>query len=98
VTVAALSRAEPAEFLCTATGRSPRFSVVQIKHGPCLVLDLACHRKTVASSFDLDAAEALARLMNGDIQNAIASRNAAIASLGPPRTHGAARRSKLQPF
>ncbi len=67
---------------------SPRFSVVRIKHGPCVVVDPARYRKIVARSFEPDdAADALARLMNGDVGSAMASRDTAIASLGPARGH-----------
>lgn len=74
---------------------SSRFSVVRVKHGPCLVLDLASHRKTVASTFEPDAAEAFAKLMNGDVRNAMASREAAIVSLGPVRDHPRGERVRL---
>ena len=59
-----------------------RFSVTEIKDGPWLVLDLALGRKIVASCFDPRAAETFAALMNGDLQNVMARRELAIASLG----------------
>ena len=59
-----------------------RFSVTEIKDGPWLVLDLALGRKIVASCFDPRTAEIFAALMNGDLQNVMARREAAIASLG----------------
>ena len=59
-----------------------RFTVVEIKDGPWLVLDLARSRKIVASCFDFCAAETFAALMNGDVQNAMTRRDAAVASLG----------------
>ena len=58
-----------------------RFTVINIKNGPWLVLDLAQSRKIVASCFDLRSAETFAALMNGDVQAAMAQRDAAIAAL-----------------
>ena len=65
-----------------ATDRSLRFCAIRIKHGPCVVVDQANRRKIVASCFEPEVAEALARLMNGDVAEAMASRDAALARLG----------------
>jgi hypothetical protein len=83
VTVAkfALSPPESRENIRTAMERSMRFSVIEVKDGPWLVLDLARDRKIVASCFDTHAAETFAALMNGDVQSAIARRDAATASI-----------------
>jgi hypothetical protein len=59
-----------------------RFFVFKIEDGPWLVLDQARDRRTVASCSDAGAAETFAALMNGDVQTAIAIRDAAIESLG----------------
>jgi hypothetical protein len=59
-----------------------RFFVIKIEDGPWLVLDQGLDRKTVASCSDARAAETFAALMNGDVHTAIASRDAAIESLG----------------
>jgi hypothetical protein len=83
VTIAklALSPPETRENFRTARERSKRFSLIEVKDGPWLVLDLARDRKIVASCFDAHAAETFAALMNGDVQRAIARRDAAIAFL-----------------
>ena len=69
----------------TAMKDSQRFATIRIKNGPCVVLDLARYRKIVATSYEPEAAEAFACLMNGEVQGAMACRDAAIAALGPPR-------------
>ncbi len=61
-----------------------RFSVIEVRDGPWLVLDLARDRKVVASCFDPEAAETFAALMNGDAEGAMLRREAAIGSLRRP--------------
>ena len=58
-----------------------RFSVVHIQDGPWLVVDWAQQRRMVASCPDSGAAQMIAALMNGHFQEAIASRDEAIAGL-----------------
>jgi hypothetical protein len=56
-----------------------RFSVVQIEDGPWVVVDGRDHRRRIASCVDAVAAEMIAALMNGDVERAIAHRDAAFA-------------------
>jgi len=58
-----------------------RFSVIRIKHGPWLVTDQFRNGKAVATCAEPHAAEALAALMNGDADAALANRDAALAAL-----------------
>jgi hypothetical protein len=58
-----------------------RFSVVQIKDGPWVVVDCFDHRRRIASCADAGAARMIAALMNGDIHQALADRDAALAEL-----------------
>jgi hypothetical protein len=58
-----------------------RFSVVQIKDGPWIVVDGSDHRRRIASCVDAGAARMIAALMNGDVAQAIVERDAAIADL-----------------
>jgi hypothetical protein len=58
-----------------------RFSVVQIKDGPWIVVDHRRRRRTIASCVDEVAAHMIAALMNGNVDEAIAGRDAAIAEL-----------------
>jgi len=58
-----------------------RFSVVQIKDGPWVVVDRWDHRRRIASCADDSAARMIAALMNGDVPQAIADRDAALAEL-----------------
>jgi hypothetical protein len=60
---------------------SSRFSVVQIKDAPWIVVDQACARRMVASSPLVDAAKMIAALMNGHIDQALESRGNMIAEL-----------------
>ena len=75
-----LSPLETCENPRSAMENPMRFTVIDIKNGPWLVLDLARGRKIIASCFDLPSAEAFAELMNGDVQRAIARRDAAVAA------------------
>ncbi|WP_147262835.1 hypothetical protein [Roseiarcus fermentans] len=59
-----------------------RFSIVQIKDGPWVVVDRQDHRRRIASCVDAGAAEMIAALMNGDLDQAIAVRDA-VAGLAP---------------
>ena len=58
-----------------------RFSVVQIKDGPWVVVDGFDHRRRIASCADAGAARMIAALMNGDLPQAIVERDAAVADL-----------------
>ena len=58
-----------------------RFSVVQIKDGPWIVVDRLDHRRRIASCGGAIAAHMIAALMNGDVEQAVAGREAAIAEL-----------------
>jgi hypothetical protein len=58
-----------------------RFSVVQVQDGPWLVVDRAHDRRMVASCPDADAAKMIAAVMNGQIDEAMARRDEAIAGL-----------------
>ncbi len=58
-----------------------RFSIVRIKDGPWIVVDRHDHRRRIASCVEEGAAEMIAALMNGDLDQAIAGRNAAITGL-----------------
>jgi hypothetical protein len=60
---------------------SARFSVVQIKDGPWIVVDQACDRRMVASSPHVDAAKMIAALLNGHIDQAVESREDTLAEL-----------------
>ena len=60
---------------------SSRFSVVQIKDAPWIVVDKAMSRRMVASSPLVDAAEMIAALMNGHFDQAVESRGDMIAEL-----------------
>ncbi len=60
-----------------------RFSIVHIKDGPWIVVDRQDHRRRIASCIDAGAAEMIAALMNGDLDQAIAGRDA-IAGLCRP--------------
>jgi hypothetical protein len=56
-----------------------RFSVLRIKDGPWIVVDRLDHRRRIASCIDPCAAEMIAALMNGDIEDAIARRDESLA-------------------
>ena len=58
-----------------------RFSVVQIKDGPWVVVDRTDHRRRIASCLDAGAAAMIAALMNGDVDQALAHRDAAVADV-----------------
>ena len=58
-----------------------RFSVVQIKDGPWIVVDRWDHRRRIASCAHDSAARMIAALMNGDVHQALADRDAALAGL-----------------
>ena len=60
---------------------SVRFSVVQIKDGPWIVVDRACDRRMVASCPHAGAAKMIVALMNGHVAQAVESRDEAIAGL-----------------
>ena len=60
-----------------------RFSVVQIKDGPWIVVDRACDRRMVASCPEPGAAKMIVALMNGRIDEAVESREETIAGLRP---------------
>jgi hypothetical protein len=62
-------------------GDSMRFSIFQIEDGPWIVVDRTDHRRWIASCADAGAARLIAALMNGDIGQATAGREAAIAEL-----------------
>ena len=53
-----------------------RFSIVHIKDGPFVVVDRLDHRRRIASCIDPDAARMIAALMNGDLDQAVAVRDA----------------------
>ena len=53
-----------------------RFSVLHIKDGPYVVVDRRDHRRRIASCVDPGAARMIAALMNGDLQQALAVRDA----------------------
>ncbi len=63
---------------------SLRFTVVQIKDGPWIVVEQRDHRRRIASCADADAARMIAAFMNGDFEEAIIGREAAIAELRRP--------------
>ena len=58
-----------------------RFSIVRIKDGPWIVVDRAHDRRVVASCPDVGAAKMIAALMNGQIDEALAGREEAIAGV-----------------
>jgi hypothetical protein len=58
-----------------------RFSIVQIEDGPWIVVDREHDRRMVASCPDGGAAKMIAALMNGQIDEALAGRDEAIAGL-----------------
>jgi hypothetical protein len=58
-----------------------RFTVVQIKDGPWVVVEQHDHRRRIASCADADAARMIAAFMNGDFEEAILGRDAATARL-----------------
>lgn len=58
-----------------------RFSIVQIEDGPWIVVDRAQDRRMVASCLDASAAKMIVALMNGQIDEALAGRDKAIAGL-----------------
>ncbi len=60
---------------------SLRFTVVQIKDGPWIVVEQRDHRRRIASCASADAAKMIAAFMNGDFEQAILGRDAAIAEL-----------------
>jgi hypothetical protein len=55
-----------------------RFAILHIKDGPWIVVDRFDHRRRVASCIDAGAAQMIAALMNGDIEQALARRDEAI--------------------
>ncbi len=61
-----------------------RFSIVQIKDGPWVVVDRKDHRRRIASCIDPCAAEMIAALMNGEIEQAIAARDSTLAEFDAP--------------
>ena len=60
-----------------------RFSIVEIKDGPWIVVDRLDHRRRIASCVDACAAAMIAALMNGDLDQAIAGREAVTGSGRP---------------
>ena len=56
-----------------------RFSILRIKDGPWVVVDRQDHRRRIASCVDPGAAEMIAALMNGNLEQAIAQRDAMVA-------------------
>ena len=58
-----------------------RFSTLQIKDGPWIVVDRLEHRRSIAICVDSGAAQMIAALMNGDVEHASACRDEAIAEL-----------------
>jgi hypothetical protein len=58
-----------------------RFSTLQIKDGPWIVVDRLEHRRSIAICVDSGAAQMIAALMNGDVGHATACRDEAIAEL-----------------
>ena len=63
------------------TVRVALFSVMQVKHGPWVVVDDAKGKRLVASCPNLDAALMVAALMNGNAEAAMERRRAVIAGL-----------------
>jgi hypothetical protein len=63
-----------------------RFSVVQVKDGPWLVVDGADHRRLIASCADAETAQMVMALMNGDFEQAVAGREAAQRSAAGARS------------
>ncbi len=61
-----------------------RYSILQIKDGPWIVVDRLDHRCRIASCIDSGAAKMIAALMNGDVEHATAYRDEAIAELDRP--------------
>ena len=61
--------------------KTTRFTVVQIKDGPWIVVEQHDHRRRIASCAGADAARMIAAFMNGDFEEAIAGRDATIAEL-----------------
>jgi hypothetical protein len=55
-----------------------RFSTLQIKDGPWVVVDRLDHRRRTASRVDAGAAEMITALMNGDFERAVACRDAIV--------------------
>ena len=60
-----------------------RFSVFQIKDGPWIVVDRLDHRRRIASCHDAGAAGMIAALMNGDVDQAVALRDATLSETEP---------------
>ena len=58
-----------------------RFSILQIKDGPWIIVDRLDHRRRIAGCIDLGAAQMIAALMNGNVEQATACRVEAIAAL-----------------
>ena len=57
-----------------------RFSILQIKDGPWIVVNRLDHRRRIAGCIDLGAAQMIAALMNGNVERATACRVEAIAA------------------
>ena len=47
-----------------------RFSILQIKDGPWIIVDRLDHRRRIASCIDSGAAQMIAALMNGNVEQA----------------------------
>jgi hypothetical protein len=58
-----------------------RFSVSQVSGGPWIVVDRSRLEQLVASCPNMDAAQMVAAVMNGDMDGAIESRKAVLAAL-----------------
>ena len=58
-----------------------RFSILQIKDGPWIVVDRLEHRRSIAICVDSGAAQMIAALMNGDVEHATGWRDETIAEL-----------------
>ena len=58
-----------------------RFSILQIKDGPWIVVDRMDHRRRIAGCIDSGAALMIAALMNGNVEHVTSCRVEAIAAL-----------------